>query len=255
MKDDLKERIKLINDDSFKILPTLEDNSVDLILTDPPYDDTEYMMSLADEQKEFMAREFYRLLKPEGNLAVFCGIYDKWKWYNYLTKVGFKFVREIIWVYSNPNKIRFPNLKKFIPAHETVLWFVKDEEKYYFNREGLIELDWFEHPTFTGFMKIHGVEKIPKENVVVTPKPIKLARILVNRLSPPDGLVLDPFMGIGTFAIPCIEQNKRFIGIEIREDVYKVAEERIFNYYPKYKLEDFMFSHLGRMSSFMEESK
>jgi DNA modification methylase len=36
MADDLKERIKLINGDSFKILPTLEDNSIDLILTDPP---------------------------------------------------------------------------------------------------------------------------------------------------------------------------------------------------------------------------
>jgi DNA modification methylase len=240
MADDLKERIKLINGDSFKILPTLEDNSIDLILTDPPYDNTEYMPSLTDEQKEFMAKEFYRLLKPEGNLVVFCGIYDKWKWYNILTKIGFKFAREIIWVYPNPNKIRFPNLKKFIMAHETALWFVKDEEKYYFNREGLMELDWFEHPAFSGFMRMHGVEKTPTEKMNVTPKPIKLARILVNRLSPPNGLVLDPFMGFGTFAIPCIEQNKRFIGIEIREDVYKIAEERVFNFYPKSKLEDFI---------------
>jgi DNA modification methylase len=67
-----------------------------------------------------------------------------------------------------------------------------------------------------------------------------LARILINRLCPPNGLVLDPFMGFGSFAIPCIEQNKRFIGIEIKEDIYKVAEERVFNFYPKNKLGDFL---------------
>jgi DNA modification methylase len=240
MTDNLKERIKLINGDSFKILPTFENNSIDLILTDPPYDNTEYMPSLTDEQKEFMAKEFYRLLKPEGNLVVFCGLYDKFKWYNHLTKIGFKLVREIIWVYPNPNKMMLPNLKKFIMAHETALWFIKDEEKYYFNKEGLMELDWFEHPAFAGIMRMRGAEKTPTEKMNVTPKPIKLARILVNRLSPPNGLILDPFMGFVTFAITCIEQNKRFIGIEIREDVFKVAEESIFNFYPKNKLEDFI---------------
>jgi DNA modification methylase len=243
MTDNLKERIKLINGDSFKILPTLEDNSIDLIFTDPPYDNTEYMPGISDKQKEILASEFKRLLKETGSLALFSGYEDKWKWYNILTNEGFHFVREIIWVYPNPTGFRpiaRKGLRKFIASHETILWFVKDKEKYYFNNEGLVEKDWIEHNCFAGITRLRGVEGIPTEKMSVTPKPLKLARIIVNRLSPPNGLILDPFMGFGTFAIPCIEQNKRFIGIEIQEDIYKIAEKRVFNFYPKNKLEDFV---------------
>ena len=211
--------------DAFKLIKEIPDNSVDLILTDPPYDRTEYMDSLSDSQKEEIAKEFYRVLKDSGNLALFCGFEDKWKWYNILTKIGFKFQREIIWCYTNPFKFGFKP-KKFIAAHETILWFSKTDN-YYFNKEGRLEKDYILHYAFSGFVRLNGLENLPKEKYNVTPKPLKIAEILVNRLSKEGDLVLDAFMGLGTFAIASLRLKRNFIGFEIREDIFKMAKERI----------------------------
>ena len=60
-----------------------------------------------------------------------------------------------------------------------------------------------------------------------TVKPIKLMRYLVRLVTPKDGIVLDPFIGSGTTAIACIEENKQFIGFEREEEYIKIANARI----------------------------
>jgi DNA modification methylase len=211
--------------DAFKLIKEIPDNSIDLILTDPPYDGPNYMPSLTDNQKEEMAKEFYRVLKDSGNLALFCGFEDKWKWYNILTKIGFKFQRELIWCYTNPFKFGFKP-KKFIPAHETILWFSKTNN-YYFNKEGRLEKSYILHYAYIGIIRHRGLENLPKEKHDITPKPLKIAEILVNRLSKEGDLVLDPFAGYGTFAIASLKLKRNFIGFEIREEIFKIAKERI----------------------------
>jgi len=218
--------------DAFKLIKEIPDNSIDLIFTDPPYDGTKHMDELTDKQKEEMAKEFYRVLKPTGNLALFCGYEDKWKWYNILTRLGFKFRREIIWVYPNPTGSLFAaaqgKLKNFVAAHETCLFFSKTDN-YYFNNEGMVEKDWFEHPAFGGIMRIMGYENTPKEKIGVTPKPIALAKIIVKRLCPKGGVVLDPFMGTGTFGIAAQWYGCKFIGFEINEKIFEFAKKRLNN--------------------------
>lgn len=221
--------INLLCGDAFEEIKKLKTNSIDLVLTDPPYDNTNYMEGLAGVQKRVIAEEFKRVLKPTGNIALFCGYEDKWKWYNIFSDLGFKFIREIIWVYKNPTgfmPMARIHLRKFIAAHETILWFVKSED-YYFNSEGLIEKDWFEHPAYGGIMRLRGVEELPAEKLGVTPKPLKIAEILVKRLSKENDLVLDPFMGTGTFAVACLKLKRNFIGFEIRKDIYEVAKKRV----------------------------
>jgi DNA modification methylase len=227
------EKIKtatLINANCFDYLPTIEDNSIDLIFTDPPYDNVKYMEELTDKQKEILANEFYRILKPNGNLALFCGYVDKWKWYNILTKRGFKFIRELIWCYPNPSGMRpavSHGLRKFIASHETILWCVKNEEEYYFNNDGLIEKDYFEYPAYCGILRVNEYEYTTSEKLGTTPKPLAIARIIVNRLCVPNGTILDPFAGLGTFGIAAIEQEKNYIGIEIKEEIFNAAVERL----------------------------
>lgn len=52
-------------------------------------------------------------------------------------------------------------------------------------------------------------------------------RYLCKLITPPDGVVLDPFMGSGSTGIACIEEGFRFIGIELENEYIKIAETRI----------------------------
>jgi len=60
-----------------------------------------------------------------------------------------------------------------------------------------------------------------------TVKPLKLIEYLVRLITPPNGIVLDPFLGSGTTAIACRKQGFRFIGIEIDPIYCKIAEHRL----------------------------
>jgi len=60
-----------------------------------------------------------------------------------------------------------------------------------------------------------------------TVKPVSLMRYLCRLVTPPNGIVLDPFMGSGTTGIACKLEGFGFVGIEIEENYYKIAEARI----------------------------
>lgn len=59
------------------------------------------------------------------------------------------------------------------------------------------------------------------------PKPIKAWTWLVDKVSPPGSIVLDPFMGSGTTGVAAVSQGRRFIGIEIEPTYFDIACERI----------------------------
>jgi DNA modification methylase len=61
-----------------------------------------------------------------------------------------------------------------------------------------------------------------------TVKPISLMRYLTRLITPPGGLVLDPFMGSGTTGVACVYEGFRFIGIEQEAEYVRVARARIF---------------------------
>ena len=63
-----------------------------------------------------------------------------------------------------------------------------------------------------------------------TVKPIKLMQYLVRLITPPSGIVLDPFCGSGTTGIACRLENFEFVGIEQDAEYCKIAEARINNY-------------------------
>lgn len=66
-----------------------------------------------------------------------------------------------------------------------------------------------------------------QKNFHPTVKPIKLMKYLVRLITPKNGICLDPFMGSGTTGIACREEGFDFIGIEMQEDYFKIAEARI----------------------------
>lgn len=67
-----------------------------------------------------------------------------------------------------------------------------------------------------------------------TVKPVQLMAYLCRLITPPDGIVLDPFMGSGSTGIAAMLEGFRFCGMEMDKDYIKIAEARIENF-QKYK--------------------
>jgi site-specific DNA-methyltransferase (adenine-specific) len=76
----------------------------------------------------------------------------------------------------------------------------------------------------------YGSEKAPSRNHHPTIKPVKLMQYLVRLITPPNGLVLDPFCGSGTTGIACKLENFNFVGMELDAEYAKIAEARVANY-------------------------
>lgn len=73
----------------------------------------------------------------------------------------------------------------------------------------------------------YGSEKAPSKNIHPTVKPIKLMQYLVRMITPPNGIVLDPFCGSGTTGIACKIDGFEFVGLELSEEFTEIANQRI----------------------------
>lgn len=80
----------------------------------------------------------------------------------------------------------------------------------------------------------HKPRPTPTKNVHPTLKPINLMTYLCRLVTPPGGIVLDPFMGSGSTGISAMLEGFRFIGMEMDEDYFKIAEARI-NSFEEYR--------------------
>lgn len=76
-------------------------------------------------------------------------------------------------------------------------------------------------------MRFDGVIPTPRRNIHPTVKPVKLMAYLIELGCPPDGVVVDPFMGSGTTCIAAKKLRRKWIGIEINPEYAEIAEARI----------------------------
>lgn len=229
--------IKIHNEDCFDFLKTVNNNSIDLILIDPPYNisrDSNFQkgeetgrdvdrfrisMDFGKWDSEFdhenintLAKEFYRVLKKGGTLICF---YDLWK-ISYLKesfeRAKFKQLRFIEWIKTNPVPIN-SKINYLTNAREIALLAVKGGK-----------------PTFHSEYD-NGIYMFPicqdKGRFHPTQKPLKLIEELVLKHSNEGDLILDCFLGPGTTAVACSKHNRNFIGCEISEEYYIKAKKRI----------------------------
>ena len=75
----------------------------------------------------------------------------------------------------------------------------------------------------------NGVDRGKCKNNHPTVKPLKLMKYLVKLITPKNGVCLDPFMGSGSTGLACKLEGFDFVGIEMQEDYFKIAEARISN--------------------------
>ena len=228
-------KIKLINGNCLNTLKNIPNESIDLIVTDPPYPTTSrgnagnsggmLQKDINKKGKVFTynninckeyAPEFYRLLKDGSHCYVMTNHINLIDMLNTFADVGFHFIKSLIW--NKGNKIMG---QYYMSQFEYILFFRKGRGKK-INNCGTSDI-----------LSIPNKKTKDKDgkNIHDTEKPIELMEVLVNNSSQENELVLDPFMGVGSAGIACIKNNRNFIGIEIDENYFTIAKERMGGFY------------------------
>ena len=223
--------INIYNDDYKEVLKRIEDNSIDLIITDPPYKVTSRgvagnsggmlqkkifnkgkVFTHNDVPIEEFIPELYRILKEGCHCYIMTNHINLQKMLNVSTECGFHFIKCLIW--NKGNKIMG---QCYMSQFEYVLFLRKGKHKK-INFCGTSDI--LEIPN----KKIKGEDG---KNLHDTEKPIELAEILIKNSSNEGDLVLDPFVGIGFVPLACKKLNRNFIGSEIDEKYYNITINRL----------------------------
>ena len=232
---------KIYAGDALKKIKYVKDNSIDLILTDPPYnlglfmknrstnlsamrenhfsgkkwDDLEESVWI--ENMELLFQEFSRVLKKGGSLIVFMAIIKLESIIKIAEKNNFYYKTTGIWHKKNP----MPRNKDlhFINSTESWLYFTNITKTGVFNNKNKTIHDFFETGLTPSSEKQHG--KHP------TQKPIALMDHLISLLSNEGDTILDPFMGSGSTGVSSKKLKRNFVGIELDEDYVEISKKRI----------------------------
>ncbi len=222
--------------DSRDIIKRIPDNSVDFILTDPPYNLGKHSTGniylpgrsamnndvaewdLVDFNPEEWADEFVRILKPTGNLFIFTSYNQLGRWYNCLDH-QFDTSNFMIWHKTNPA----PKIFKAGFLNSCEIIFTCWNKKHTWNFISQSEMhNFIESPIC---MKPERLSN-PKHPAQ---KPVVILRKLIEIASNENDIVFDPFMGVGSIGVATLELNRRFIGIELDETYFEAAKKRIDN--------------------------
>lgn len=233
--------ISLYNRDCVSALKELQPGSVDLIVTDPPYNLGNFMkdrdtnlskmrdnffgtagwddMDFADWKKSMDAffKAAAKVMKKGGSMIVFMAIIKVETVIQLATKHGFYYKTTGIWHKTNPMP-RNMNLH-FVNSTEAWVYFTFKTRTGTFNNNNMMLHDFIETSVTPNGERKHG--KHP------TQKPEALISHFITVLSNENDCVLDPFMGSGTTGVVAKKNNRNFIGIELNEQYYHMSEERI----------------------------
>ena len=222
---------KLYNDDFRNVISQMENCSVDLIVTDPPYKVTPRgnagnaggmlqkeinMKGMVFKHNSIKIEEFipelYRVLKEDSHCYIMTNHVNLIEMVNVAQKCGFHFIKSLIW--DKGNKIMG---QCYMSQFEYILFFRKGKHKK-INNCGTSDI-------------LNIPNKKTKDengkNLHDTEKPIELAKILIENSSNEGDLVLDPFVGVGFVPIACKMLNRRFGGTEIDEEYYLKTIKRL----------------------------
>ena len=217
--------------DSIVKMKDFADESIDLIVTDPPYPITKkgcvgnmggMMTTQSTKQGKIFphnevkisdyAPEFYRVLKDGSHCYVMTNHVNLIEMLNTFTEQGFHFIKALIWDKGNKISGRF-----YMSQFEYILFFRKGRGKQ-INHCGTSDI------LAVPNKKTKGPDG---KNLHDTEKPIDLMKILIENSSQPTEVVLDPFMGIGSTGIAAVQTNRNFIGIEKDDNYFEIAQKRI----------------------------
>lgn len=213
------EDVQLKHGDCLELMKEIPDESIDLIVSDPPY----FLGMTHNGQKgDFndlaickpffmnLFAEYNRVLKSTGRVYFF----TDWRGYAFY----------------------YPLLSESIPVRNLIVWDKKSGagNQYNFSHEFIMYSTkkpinqggsnvWRETAFSSGAKKTNG------EKVHPTQKPIELIERIITDATNEGELVLDTFMGSGTTGVACKNTNRKFIGMELQEKYFEIAKRRLTN--------------------------
>lgn len=236
-----EEGLRLINGDCIESMRLVDDGSVDLLLTDPPYNLGLFMQERATNLKQMRENYFgaagwdnlsaddwaesmdaffeeaSRVLRKGGALIVFMAVIKLETLIGLAQNHGFYYKTTGSWHKLNPMP-RNMNLH-FINSTESWVYFINGARTGTFNNEGKALHDFYETSVTPKNEKSFG--KHP------TQKPVELMDYFVRTLTNPGDMVLDPFMGSGSTGVSARGLGRKFTGIELNEDYFDISAKRM----------------------------
>jgi DNA modification methylase len=275
----MTEDFKILKGDCFELIKDIEDNSIDLIVTSPPYADIvnygkEVSIKKPSEYVDWILplfKEIHRVLKPSGSFIL--NINDN-------CKNGYRntFIYEMIYRNTQETKLKLydtyvwhkmngiPNgsNKRFRNMTEFIFHFVKDRKhlKWYMDRvmEEPAQAT-SERAKYQWTVKNHGdiidgeriktksidyssqltngirpdnvfrfhTAGLARDNHIKHPAPYhrQLPEYFIKFLTDEGDVVLDPFSGIGTTGLPCLETGRKYIGMELNDKYADFSIQRL----------------------------
>jgi site-specific DNA-methyltransferase (adenine-specific) len=239
--------IELYNEDCFVKLKEITSNSVDCVITDPPYflsNDgitckSGKMVSVNkgdwdkkenyDEIYKFNYNwliETYRILKPGGTLWVSGTYHNIYIIGSIIQSIkDFRILNNITWIKKSPP----PNLscRFFTHSTETILWVRKGvKSKHYFNYQLMKKLNLNKQ------MKDVWIIGRPKKEETIfgkhpTQKPEEIIERMLLSSTQENSLICDMFFGSGTVPVLCKKNNRSFVGFELEKKYFDLTKKRI----------------------------
>jgi site-specific DNA-methyltransferase (adenine-specific) len=210
--------------DALDWLRAISDASVDLVVTDPPYESlekhraigttTRLKHSKASSNDWFsifpnarfpeLFREVFRVLRKNSHFYLFCDPETAFVAKPIAEQVGFKFWKPLIW-----DKKRIGMGYHYRSRYEFILFFEKGKRKL--NDLGV--------PDIIECPRIH--------NGYPTEKPSAVAEVLIRQSTVDGELVIDPFMGSGSVGVAAHQLGRRFAGNDICKEAVEIARSRL----------------------------
>ena len=235
---------KLYNGGCLEVMKKIEDNSIDMILCDLPYGTTACKWDTIIPFDPLW-EQYNRIIKPNGAIALFGNepftsrlICSNLK--------GFKYRWD--WNKKIPSGMSYA---KYRPMQQTedICIFTKNGEKTIYNPQmskrdkpiksgGMKESDSAFTKNFKPLNKTYEYknpttliefDKIRKNSLHPTQKPVALLEYLIKTYTNEGETVLDNCMGSGSTGVACLNTNRKFIGIELDDDYFNIAKNRIMN--------------------------
>lgn len=251
---------KIVCGDCVEVLKSFPDNSIDLVVTSPPYDQIRKYNGFSFNLHN-TGKEIFRVLKDGGIAAMV--IQDQTKNFgksltsfktviDWCDNVGFKLFETVIYKKHGAEGAWWT--KRFRVDHEYIPIFLKGERPAYFNKEPLKIPSKHGGKTMTGGgTRLTNGIRIPTRSIKINPMkcrgtlwdyttcgdgtrlkhqhpatfPDKLPIDFIQCFCPEKGIVLDPFVGSGTTILAAMQLNRNYVGIDISKEYCELTKKRI----------------------------
>lgn len=214
---------KLFHGDTIELMKSLDNESIDMVLSDAPYGmgyvsnhrTDKFEAIEADKNSEDLrplleeyVKQSARILKANSPILMFCSYHHVDLFKQLLDEQEcFKMKNLLVW---SKNNWTGGDLKSFAPKHELIWFYTK----------GRVELNGARSPDIFSF------DRVPPTNHP-TEKPVLLLEYYIRKLTQMNAIIFDGFMGSGATAIAALQSGRNFMGAELNQKYFNIANNRI----------------------------